>query len=43
MGDLETDQIRVLIANERKDRLALVAPIHPDLATDDPEDLSLPG
>jgi hypothetical protein len=23
MGDLETDHIRVLIANERKDRLAL--------------------
>jgi hypothetical protein len=29
MGDLETDHIRVLIANERKDRRALVAPIHP--------------
>jgi len=27
MGQLDTDHLRVLIANERKDRLALVAPI----------------
>src|SRR5579863_3816824 len=27
MSRLETDNLRVLIANERKDRLALVAPI----------------
>ena len=27
MTDRETDNLRVLIANERKDRLALVAPI----------------
>jgi hypothetical protein len=27
MRHLETDHLRVLIANERKDRLALVAPI----------------
>src|SRR5438067_13421076 len=27
MTDLETDHLRILIANERKDRLALVAPI----------------
>jgi AmiR/NasT family two-component response regulator len=27
MSDRETDHLRVLIANERKDRLALVAPI----------------
>jgi AmiR/NasT family two-component response regulator len=27
MGERETEQLRVLIANERKDRLALVAPI----------------
>src|ERR1700688_2967798 len=27
MSNLETDHLRVLIANERKDRLALVAPI----------------
>ena len=27
MSDRETEHLRVLIANERKDRLALVAPI----------------
>ena len=27
MSERETDHLRVLIANERKDRLALVAPI----------------